>query len=122
MRIWIDGSGALLKGQKGMACVVFDKNEPKVWYYGNATNNEMEYQALLNALKDERSEKATVLTDSMLLVGQLAKGWKVKARNLLKLHKECLKLLKKRDAKIAWISRDENKAGKELERINPNIF
>ena len=105
-----------------MACVVFDNSEPKIWYYGNATNNEMEYQALLNALKDERSEKATILTDSMLLVGQLAKGWKVKARNLLKVHEECLKLLKKRNAKIVWISRDENKAGKELERINSNIF
>jgi ribonuclease HI len=118
MKIWIDGSGALLKGQKGMACVVFEGDEPKVWYYGNATNNEMEYQALLNALEDERSKEATVFTDSRLLVGQLTKSWKVKASNLRKIHQECLELLKKRNANIVWISRDENKAGKELERRN----
>ena len=116
MRIWIDGAGAPLKGQKAAACVVFEGGEPEIWHYGSATNNEMEYQALLNALKDARSEGAAILTDSQLLVGQLAEGWRVKAPNLRKLHQECSALLKKRNARIAWIPREENRAGKVLEK------
>jgi len=115
MKIWVDGAGALLANQNGRACVVFDNDKPKVWRYGKATNNEMEYQALLNALLDERSKEATIFTDSRLLVGQLTKGWKVKAPNLRKINIKCLKMLKERKAKLLWIPREENKAGKVLE-------
>jgi len=57
------------------------------------TNNEAEYMALIKALEhisnaflhvnaDLKTIKLTVRTDSQLVVGQLSKGWKIKAQNL----------------------------------------
>ncbi len=116
MRIWIDGSGALLLGQKGKACVVFEGGEAKVVQYARATNNEMEYQALLNALEDHRSDHANIYTDSKLLVGHIVEGWNVKAPNLKGLNSKCARRLKERDAELVWVRRGENRAGKVLDR------
>ncbi len=76
----------------------------------------MEYQALLNALEDERSNGANIYTDSGLLVGHLTKGWRVKAPNLKDIQNECAKRLKERNAKMHWIPRGQNRAGEVLER------
>jgi ribonuclease HI len=62
--------------------------------FGKYTNNEAEYGALIAALSYLKSAcqvkgidytKADVIvrTDSQLVIGQLSKGWKVKAHNLL---------------------------------------
>ena len=57
--------------------------------YGNRTNNEAEYLALINALeyvkdtyKGQYIDKLIIKTDSQLLIGQLSKGWRVKQDHL----------------------------------------
>jgi ribonuclease HI len=71
----------------------------------SVTNNEAEYQALIAAVKDlllriqragrPPSEFSLLLhTDSQLVVGQLAQGWKVKATNLRPLVDEAASLIK----------------------------
>ena len=55
--------------------------------FGNATNNEAEYKALLKALRHVAyyapvGASVEVRTDSQLVVGQVTQGWKVKAANL----------------------------------------
>ena len=71
---------------------------------GTATNNEAEYQTLIAALKDlsDRIQRAgkspsgyslLVHTDSQLMVGQLAQGWKIKASNLRPLVDEAAALI-----------------------------
>lgn len=54
--------------------------------FGNNTNQEAEYKALINALsviKNQYSnEEVTIYTDSQLIIGQLTLGWKVKAPNI----------------------------------------
>ena len=116
MNIWIDGAGAPLPRQKAKACVVFEDGDVRVTTYESGTNNEMEYQALLLALEDPRSDGATVHTDSQLLVGQLTKGWKVRAGNLRPLNERAKALLDERKATLIWIPREENRAGKVLEK------
>jgi len=116
MKIWIDGSGALLPGQKSKYCIIFEDGSKIRETLENATNNEMEYFALLQALRDPRSKGATIFTDSRLLVGQLQDGWKVNARNLKTIYEECKGLLKSQQANLVWVPREENLAGKELER------
>ena len=116
MKIWIDGSGALLPGQKGKYCIIFEDSSKIRGTVENATNNEMEYFALLQALRDPRSKGATIFTDSKLLVGQLQDRWKVNAQNLKTIYEECKGLLKSQQAKLVWVPREENLAGKELER------
>ena len=116
MKIWIDGSGALLPGQKSQYCVIFEDGSKIREKLEPSTNNEMEYFALLQALRDPRSKDATIFTDSKLLVGQLQEGWKINAGNLKAIHEECRQLIRSQHAKLVWIPREENLAGKELER------
>jgi ribonuclease HI len=116
LKIWVDGAGAPLEGQKAKACVVFEDRDVKVTRYERGTNNEMEYTALIHALSDPRSEGATIYTDSQLLVGQLTKGWKVRAANLAPLNERARALLLQRKATLVWVPREENRAGKVLEK------
>jgi ribonuclease HI len=116
LKVWIDGAGALLPGQKAKTCVVFEDSEVRTAVHDAGTNNEMEYGALLEALGDDRAQGATIFTDSQLLVGQLTRGWKVNAENLKPLHAEAKELLGRRKATLVWIPREENRAGKVLEK------
>lgn len=116
MKIWTDGAGALLEGQKAKACVVFEDGDVKVTVFDRGTNNEMEYTALIHALSDPRSEGATIFTDSQLLVGQLTQGWKVRAENLRPLNERAMALLIQRKATLVWVPREQNRAGKVLEQ------
>jgi len=116
VKIWIDGAGAPLPGQRAKTCVVFENGEERVTAFDSGTNNEMEYGALLEALSDDRSDGATIYTDSQLLVGQLTKGWKVNAENLRPLHAKARVLLSRRRAALVWVPREENRAGKVLEK------
>ncbi len=116
MRVWVDGAGVSLLGQKARTCVLFEGVEPKVTEYDQGTNNEMEYGALIEALSDSRSQGATIYTDSELVVGQVIRGWKVKADNLRPLVERARVLLAERQARLDWVSREQNLAGKVLER------
>lgn len=116
MKVWIDGSGAPLPGQRARTCVVFEDGQVRTEVYESGTNNEMEYRALLSALSDARTERATIFTDSQLLVGQLRQGWKVNAENLRPLHSEAKTLLTQRAADLVWVPREENRAGWVLEK------
>jgi len=116
VKIWTDGAGALLEGQKAKACVVFEDGDVRVTEFDRGTNNEMEYTALIHALSDPRSEGATIFTDSQLLVGQLTQGWKMRAENLRPLNERARALLTQRKATLVWVPREQNRAGKVLEK------
>lgn len=116
MKIWTDGAGALLEGQRAKTCVVFEDGDVKVTEFDRGTNNEMEYTALIQALSDPRADGATIITDSQLLVGQLTKGWKVRAANLAPLNERARALLAERRAALVWVPREVNRAGKVLEK------
>jgi ribonuclease HI len=116
MKIWTDGAGASLEGQKAKTCIVFEDGDVKVTEYDHGTNNEMEYTALIQALSDPRADGATIFTDSQLLVGQLTRKWKVRAENLRPLNERARPLLTRRKATLVWVPREENRAGKVLEK------
>lgn len=106
----------MLEGQKAKACVVFEDGDVKITEFDRGTNNEMEYTALIHALSDLRSDRATIFTDSQLLVGQLTQGWKVKAGNLRPLNDQARALLAQSKATLVWVPREQNRAGKVLEK------
>jgi len=116
-KIYIDGGGALLKGQRWKTIVLFENGD---YHKGEGpavkTNNEAEYSALIQALLDERAMGSTIYTDSQLLVGHLTKNWKVKAENLKFLVEIAKKLLSLNGAELVWVPREQNKAGKILEK------
>jgi len=75
----------------------------------------MEYSALIYALENCK-EGDEIYTDSQLIVGQVMKGWKVKARHLLPFVLKAKELIKEKNVKITWIPRNQNYAGNLLER------
>ena len=66
-------------------------------YMGTASNNVAEYTAIIAALKAAASlsrGKVTCISDSQLVVNQLAGNWKIKKPHLKVLHTEAKKLEK----------------------------
>jgi len=108
MEAYIDGSG--WNGRESRTAVLV-QGSPLIDTYGEHTNNEMEYQALITCLDSFKAD--TIYTDSQLLVGHLTRGWKVKALNLVPYYKKAKELLK--STNLVWVPRDENLAGKLLE-------
>ena len=115
VKIHIDGGSRGNPGDGG-AGVVLEKNSRKKGYYyylGKVTNNEAEYQALINALEllEKLNFKNTVIfTDSQLLANQINGSYKVKSDTLKKYHENARALIGKLSKfTITYIPREENK-------------
>ena len=87
-------------------------------FIGKATNNVAEYQALLHGLEAARDLKATrvsVLADSELMVRQVEGRYKVKAADLKPLHARAAALLEGFEAwDIQHVRREKNTRADEL--------
>ncbi len=86
-------------------------------YGDNVTNNQAEYQTLIEALKwlaTERGESAkatrvVVNGDSLLVLNQLLGKWKVKNEGLRPLHREAAQLIGKfQDVALIWHARSNS--------------
>ena len=77
---------------------------------GNHTGNEMEYMAVIRALK-EATDGDEILTNSTLVAGQLSKHWHCNAWNLAVYLEEAKRLLaQKSGVKIVWVPYRNNLA------------
>jgi len=113
MKIWTDGSG--WNGESSGYAVVFENGKMSILVREpfNKTNNEREYQAIIEALN--RAYQDTIISDSQLCVNQINGNWKVKQQHLLPLCQEAQRLLAEKQCKLIWNRREENKAGHLLE-------
>jgi len=125
--IHIDGAS---KGNNSKVCerraytclVVPDRNEVLISERGNLTNNEAEWDALIEALfyiKSQKiKEKIRILSDSQLVVNQYNDEYKIKNVSLKFRYEHAKRLVKlyEIDLILKWIPREENYAGHELER------
>lgn len=117
MKLWIDGSGWNGNKSRAMICLE-NKIVCRIETTEEKTNNEMEYKALIEALNYclvNSISNPVIYTDSQLIVGQVTKGWKIKAEHLYPLVAFAKQLVEKVKASIVWIPRNENKAGHLLE-------
>lgn len=86
--IYSDGAYSSSRCQGGWAFVVLNENEEKLHsnFSGekDTTNNRMEimgcYEAMLWMIKNKQSS-ATILTDSMYVIGTMTLNWKRKKNN-----------------------------------------
>jgi len=78
------------------------------------TSNEMEYEGVISALQIAK-DGDTIYSDSQLVINQLTKKWKVKARNLISRYNYAKELYFNKNVKLLWIRRDKNLAGKIFE-------
>ena len=85
---------------------------------GNATNNEAEYQALIDGLNycvDNSIKEIEVFLDSNLVVEQVNKNFKVKAANLKVLNSKAEELIKEfKFIEINHVYREDNKRADQL--------
>ena len=88
---------------------------------GIATNNEAEYQALINALNyciAHSIDEIEVYLDSELVVEQVNKNYKVKAANLKALNSEVEGLVQQfKYVKFNHVYREDNKRADQLANI-----
>ena len=103
---WCDGG-------VGKICVTNDNGEVFL-EETEGTCNENEFKAMILALKKAQKDDI-IFADSLLIINQLTKVWKVKAQHLYPLFCEASKLLKEKECTIEWVSRDFNRAGHILE-------
>ncbi|MEM3827057.1 MAG: ribonuclease HI family protein [Candidatus Micrarchaeaceae archaeon] len=101
--IYTDGAARGNPGQSASGYAIYEngrKIASDVFYNGIKTNNYAEYVAVIKALEwcaknfDPGSSKIELFSDSTLVVGQLAKGYKVKSANIKPLHEKAAKLSK----------------------------
>ncbi|XP_050254824.1 uncharacterized protein LOC126700657 [Quercus robur] len=100
------GIGVVLQSSKG------DKLRHKVCLQYQATNNEVEYEALLKWLKLAKSVEAKsilVLGDSQLVMGQVNGMYKVKEERMRKYLSRVMRLMKRFEkTEFVQIPREEN--------------
>ncbi len=85
---------------------------------GDVTNNQAEYMALIKALEVIRErgiERATIYSDSELLVKQIKGEYRVRNPNLKPYYARVRALLSGLRVRLIWVPREENPAGKLLE-------
>ncbi len=119
MKIFIDGSG--WNGKESKYMIALEDGQSWGDTFGiERTNNEMEYQALLDLLIHSHpfnvGQDDEILSDSQLVVNQVNGKWKVKEPRLFPLCQKAQRLLKERGCILKWIPREENKAGHLLGR------
>lgn len=87
IRIYTDGAYSSTRDQGGWAFVVTFKNAVVLKHFGwdlHTTNNRMEILGVLEALlwlQENLITTATIVTDSMYVIGTITKGWKRNVNN-----------------------------------------
>jgi ribonuclease HI len=110
MKIYIDGSG--WNGHQATWIVLPENGRPIIKSLTEYhTNNEMEYLALIEALKISK-DGDEILSDSQLIINQVLLKWAVRQESLRAYWKEALDLLHDKQVTLTWVSREENKAGR----------
>lgn len=118
-KFYIDGSG--WNGTVSKSCVTqrsecdtFNLYNFVTIYEFELTNNEAEYYALIEALKRAKNGDE-IFTDSELIVKQLLGEYQINFEHLQKLV-DIVKKLISPNIKLSHVSRNENCAGKVLEK------
>jgi ribonuclease HI len=124
LQIFTDGASKGNPGESGAGAVIFqDGKEIKriTKYLGKKTNNEAEYQAVIEALKEvvsmKTNENILLFSDSEFLVRQLKGEYAVKAQTIKPLFEQVDNLRKNLQLKVQWVPRDNNKIADELANL-----
>ncbi len=101
LKIYTDGAARGNPGPAACAFLFVDKNtiiHHGVSFIGKATNNQAEYQAIINALKAAENfckGHIQIFSDSNLAIQQINKKWKINYPHLLKLCNKVYQLSEK---------------------------
>jgi ribonuclease HI len=116
----IDGAGPRPDGTgSGFAWVRLDRDEERVRRVDGLTNNQAEYRGLIAVLKYlSPGSSARIHSDSQLVCEQFNDRWAVHDPDLRALLQKARDLIESKElsVQVRWIPREENLAGKLLDR------
>lgn len=125
--LYFDGASKANPGEGGCGAVIYDNTKEEiasrsVYLGNNVTNNYAEYKGLVVGLQlaiKENIKCLNVYGDSLLVINQMNRVWKVKSPTLLELYSEAQQLVKCFD-KITFVhvKRHLNKRADELANIS----
>jgi ribonuclease HI len=106
-------TGVVIEDENGMPLRTFHR------WIGKATNNQAEYEALIDGLRAVaawKPDRLDVYLDSKLVVEQVNGRWKVKEPDLKRLHASATDLLKGFGERVTvrHVGRGENKMADKL--------
>ena len=116
LTIYTDGACSGNPGPASIGAVIKDKRQTELvkvsQYIGQATNNQAEYRAVIEALREAikfKPDQVTLYLDSELVAKQLTGRYRVKSPVLRPLYIETVDLLKKfANLSIIHIRRHDN--------------
>jgi ribonuclease HI len=125
LRLFTDGAARGNPGPAGLGLVLEDGEGLRLWgghrYIGKATNNQAEYLALIEGLRQASRwtpERLEVYMDSQLVVEQLAGRYRVKNGDLRPLHGQALALLGGfPEAVVSHVPREKNRGADALANL-----
>lgn len=112
LKVYVDGSG-----KTGAYCYLVAGGKPRLFMEKNLTNNQAEYKAILATLRELPDRELTVYSDSQLAVRQLNGEYRIRDSRLKSLAEKVRGLSKYRVINFKWIPREQNLAGKVLEKL-----
>jgi ribonuclease HI len=105
------GAGILIEDEQGMRLQARHK------WLGQMTNNQAEYNALIEGLrtaKDWKPDRLEIYLDSNLVVEQVKGRFKIKEPELQKLHAAVMQLLADVPYEIRHVAREKNRGADHL--------
>lgn len=123
--IYSDGGARGNPGPAAVGCVIKQENQNEIEiskFIGEATNNQAEYQAVIEALKwvkencDNEDIEIEFFLDSQLVVEQLNQRYKIKNEGLKPLFWQIRELIIELGGKVTFthIRREQNKVADKL--------
>ena len=121
LTVFIDGASHGNPGKSSIGIVIYGDGEllkKTGKYIGTGTNNIAEYMALIYALIEclkYKIKKIEIKSDSLLLVKQMKREYKIKDKYLQKLKMIADKLIENyENVEITYIPREENKEADKI--------
>ncbi len=105
------GAGILIEDAQGLRLQARHK------WLGEMTNNQAEYNALIEGLRavvDWKPDRLEIYLDSKLVVEQVKGQYKIKEPELQRLHGEAMRLLAGVSYEIKHVAREENRGADYL--------
>jgi ribonuclease HI len=122
LRLFTDGASRGNPGPAALGVVIEDDQGMRLRgfhrWLGRATNNEAEYEALIEGLKAVRAwrpDRLEVFLDSKLVVEQMNGRYRIKAPELAPLHQKATELMREfPDVTISHVERAKNRGADAL--------
>ncbi len=118
LKVYTDGGARGNPGPAACAFVIYDPagnlREKRGKYLGKMTNNEAEYQGVIEALTSLADPELNFYLDSQLVVSQLNGIWKVKEPRLRVLLFKIRQLENGRKITYAYVPREQNRMADAL--------